>query len=125
MSLDNQPGSSLTPLRVLIVEDTGERQKVLTSLYRSHAWVLVHTGQRAVNLIKAYEFDLISLDYNLRGPLTGVDVAHAISRSRNKDTRIVIHSMNSVGARQMAGILPQAVSFHCLKWCVLINTSIA
>lgn len=33
-------------LRILIVEDTPERQGWLTGLYREHAWVLVHTAGR-------------------------------------------------------------------------------
>jgi CheY-like chemotaxis protein len=100
---------------VLIVEDTEERQKALTSLYRSHAWVLASTGRRAVALIKAYDFDIISLDYNLRGGLTGAEVAQAIASSRNKDTRVVIHSMNPRGANQIAMVLPQALHFPVSK----------
>jgi hypothetical protein len=46
-------------LRILIVEDTPERQQWLTGLYREHAWVLVHTAARAVRLVNAYDFDLI------------------------------------------------------------------
>jgi hypothetical protein len=60
-----------TLLRILIVEDTPERQEWLTGLYRDHAWVLVHTAVRAVRLVNAYDFDLISLDYNLAGPANG------------------------------------------------------
>lgn len=42
-------------LKVLIVEDIEERQKVLTSLYRAQAWVLVTTGQRTIKLVSAYD----------------------------------------------------------------------
>jgi CheY-like chemotaxis protein len=49
----------IAPLRILIIEDTEERQKILTSLYRSHAWILVNTGHRAITLLKAYDFDII------------------------------------------------------------------
>ncbi len=115
MSQNDEADSPLTPLRVLIVEDTEERQNTLTSLYRSHAWVLAHTGRRAITLLNAYQFDVISLDYNLRGPLTGADVARAIAGSRNKDARVVIHSMNPRGASQIAGVLPQAAHFPLSK----------
>jgi DNA-binding response OmpR family regulator len=100
---------------VLIVEDTEERQNALTSLYRSHAWVLAPTGRRAVALINAYEFDIISLDYNLRGNLTGADVAQTIASSRNRHTRVVIHSMNPKGATKIALLLPQALHFPVSK----------
>jgi DNA-binding response OmpR family regulator len=68
-------------LRVLIVEDTVERQGWLQSLYREHAWVLVHTAARAVRLLHAYDFDLISLDFNLAGPDNGEAVARASTAS--------------------------------------------
>jgi CheY-like chemotaxis protein len=99
------------PLRVLLVEDTEERQRVLTALYRAHAWVLVNTGRRAVTLLKAYDFDVVSLDYNLRGELTGADVAEALARSRNRSARVVIHSQNPIGAEKIAQRLPGAVFY--------------
>jgi CheY-like chemotaxis protein len=70
-------------LRILIVEDTAERQELLQSLYREHAWVLVHTAARAVRLVQAYDFDLVSLDFNLAGPDDGDAVASALRESRN------------------------------------------
>lgn len=111
MNIDSMGNPPIGPLRVLIVEDTDERQKVLTDLYRSHAWILAYTGRRAVTLLNAYDFDIISLDYNLRGDLTGEDVARAITLSRNKNARIIIHSMNPQGVDRMAEILPQAIRF--------------
>jgi len=115
LSLDNYASRSAPPLRVLIIEDTEERQKVLTSLYRAHAWILAHTGRRAITLLNAYDFDIISLDYNLRGDLSGADVAQAIANSRNKESRVIIHSMNPQGADRIAQILPQAVLFPVSK----------
>jgi CheY-like chemotaxis protein len=95
-------------LRVLIIEDTPERQEVLRSLYRNHAWILVETGQRAVTLLNAYDFDLVSLDYNLRGPLTGADVARALLASRNRQATLVVHSLNPKGVQQILEVAPQA-----------------
>jgi CheY-like chemotaxis protein len=99
------------PLRVLLVEDTEARQGVLTQLYRAHAWVLVTTGPRAVALLRAFEFDLVSLDYNLRGELRGTDVAHALAASRNAGARVVIHSLNPRGVEALRVILPDAVVY--------------
>lgn len=95
-------------LRVLIVEDTPERQEWLQALYREHAWVLVHTAARAVCLLNAYDFDLISLDYNLAGPNNGDAVAEAIATSRNAHTPVLVHSMNPRGAGRLAELLPHA-----------------
>src|SRR5947209_7823252 len=94
------------PLRVLIVEDTEDRQAALTQLFRSQAWILVDTGARAVTLLNAYKFDIISLDYNLRGPLSGADVARAIAESGNDAAGVVIHSMNPRGAEDISAVLP-------------------
>jgi len=107
-------------LRVLIVEDTPERQEWLTGLYRDHAWVLVHTAARAIRLVSAYDFDLISLDYNLAGPDTGATVAEAIARSRNAQTPVLVHSMNPRGAGQLAKLLPHAA---CVPVGSLVKTN--
>jgi CheY-like chemotaxis protein len=108
--IDNH-GPDCAPLRVLIVEDTAERQEILTALFRDHAWVLAPTGARAIRLLQAFDFDLISLDYNLRGELSGVDVAQGILNSRNRNTRVVVHSLNPQGRARIAELLPQAIIY--------------
>lgn len=102
-------------LKVLIIEDTPNRKEILTSLYRKQAWVLVSTGARAITLLTAYKFDLISLDFNLNGELTGADVAQQISNTQNNDTKILIHSMNPRGAKFLSEILPDALVYPVLK----------
>lgn len=102
-------------LRVLLVEDTEERQQILTSLYKKHAWILVNTGERAIKLINAYDFDIVSLDYNLGGQLNGADVAKVLKSSRNKNARTIIHSLNPRGAKVMASILPDAIVYPVAK----------
>jgi len=95
-------------LRILIVEDTPERQQVLTRLCKEHAWVLVHTGARARMLLGAYRFDLIFLDYDLAGPEKGDAVAAFLPESPNQEARVIVHAMNSTGAQKIKAILPQA-----------------
>ena len=99
------------PLRVLIVEDTPERQDILTALYRQHAWILAHTGPRAIMLLRAYDFDIVSLDYNLGGELTGEDVAEFLASAPGKALRIIIHSMNPDGAARIKTLLPEAILY--------------
>ena len=98
-------------LRVLIIEDTSDRQEILTSLYRNHAWILVSTAARAMTMLQAYPFDVISLDYNLAGELTGRAVAEAIAQSHHQNARIIVHSMNPAGAAELSTILPQAIQY--------------
>jgi CheY-like chemotaxis protein len=95
-------------LRILIIEDTLDRQEVLTRLCKDHAWVLVHTARRAITLIHAYEFDLIFLDYDLAGPEKGDAVAAAIAHSPNLHSKVIVHAMNAAGAQKIQAILPQA-----------------
>ena len=95
-------------LRVLIIEDTPERQKILTNLFRDHARILVHTAARAIRLIEAYTFDLIALDYDLSGPGKGDQVAKGIVGSRNSKAKILVHSMNDPGAQKIKKFLPAA-----------------
>ena len=64
---------------MLIVEDTAERQEILCALYRNHAWVMATTAHRAIRLLRAFDFDIVSLDYNLRGELTGAAVARILA----------------------------------------------
>jgi DNA-binding response OmpR family regulator len=99
---------SIKVLRVLIVEDTPERQKILCNLVKEHAWVLVHTAHRGMVLLSAYDFDLILLDYDLAGDESGADVALCLSKFRNKQAKVIIHSMNALGAEQIHALLPEA-----------------
>ena len=102
-------------LRVLLVEDTKDRQHILTSLYKKHAWILVNTGERAITLLNAYDFDIVSLDYNLGGQLNGADVAKVLKYSRNKNVRVIVHSLNPRGAKVIASILPDAIIYPVAK----------
>lgn len=94
--------------RILIIEDTIERQNILKKLYKDHAWVLVHTAARAIRLLEVYQFDLISLDYDLAGERKGDEIAEFITKSINVDTKVIVHSMNSIGAQKIKVILPDA-----------------
>lgn len=95
-------------LRVLIVEDTRERQEVLKNLVKDHAWIMANTAARGIRLIQSYCFDLIFLDYDLAGESRGDLVAEAIKESDNIKTRVIVHSMNAPGASRISRLLPQA-----------------
>ena len=101
--------------RVLIVEDTPDRQAVLKSLYKNQAWVLVHTGQRALKLLGAFTFDIVSLDYNLAGDLTGADVAAGLLAHVAAGRRVVVHSQNPRGVTRILEILPGAIAYPVAK----------
>ena len=93
------------------------RQQILTSLYKAHAWILVNTGQRAITLLNAYDFDIVSIDYdyNLRGELNSAEVAQVLKCSRNKNARIIVHSLNPKGVKSILAILPDAIPYPVSK----------
>lgn len=95
-------------MRVLILEDTAARQQILRQLFRDHAWVLVHTGARAIRLLEAFEFDVVSLDYDIAGDLCGADVAARIVCLTYRP-RVVVHSMNPQGRTRIRALLPDAL----------------
>jgi len=96
-------------LRILIIEDTPERQKILQQLYRDHAWMMVHTADRAIRLLNAYQFDIISLDYDIAGEGTGDQVAKVIRDSSSSSARVIIHSMNPCGREKILKFLPHSI----------------
>lgn len=96
-------------MRVLIVEAVSERQRWLKSLYRDHAWVLAQSAARAVRLLDAYPFDLISLNYKLAGPGDGERVACAVQKSQNLGAPVLVHSVDSFRVGRLTELLPNAV----------------
>ncbi len=99
-----------TRLKVLIVENTPERQTTLKSLFKDHAWVLVNTARRAKTLLDVYDFDLILLDFDLDGPDTVEDIARHIIDSRNAGSKVWIHSMNAQGTEKIKHFLSAATA---------------
>lgn len=98
------------PLRILIVENSPERQKALRNLFRDHAWITVNTARRALRLIEVFDFDLIALDYDLDGEETGEKIAEFITQSRNADAKVWVHSMNVQGVVRIQKYLPDSVA---------------
>lgn len=77
--------------RILVVEDESAiseiQYRVLTQSPFNHTVEIANTGQAAMDMFDAKEYDLISLDYILPGPINGKDV---YSHIRNTDKQIPI-----------------------------------
>jgi len=102
-------------LKVLIVEDSPDRQAIFRNLFKDHAWMMVHTATRAIRLINSYDFDLICLDFDLAGDEQGDWVAKQIPASRNAETKVLVHSMNQPGANQIISLIPHALAIPISK----------
>jgi CheY-like chemotaxis protein len=96
-------------LRILIIEDSPERQEILRGLFRDHAWIIVSTAARAKRLLDAFDFDLILLDFDLDGPEKGDSIAEHLRNSRNAQAQVIIHSDNGPGAMRIRSILPSSL----------------
>ena len=97
-------------MKVLIIENCPERQRVLRNLFKDHAWILVNTATRAIRLLEAYDFDMIALDYDLDGEEYGDKVAEFIKQSKNSNAKVWIHSMNVQGVELIQKHLPDSVA---------------
>lgn len=118
-------------LRVLIVEDQPERQNCLKRFFKDHSLVLAQIPKRAIRLLEAFAFDLISLDSNLAGPGQYGDVAAFVSESRNAKDKAMVHSVNAPDANQILALIPGAElipitkmtrdnrTLRRFKWCFL------
>ena len=47
--------------------------------------------------------------------MNGADVAEFLKCSRNKNVRVIIHSLNPKGAKTIASILPNAIVYPVAK----------
>lgn len=108
-------------MRVLIVEDNQERLKVFLGHLKNVDRDITANSKIAVDLVKKVKYDIIFLDHDLgivpetgektngvyltSGEFTGYEVAQEIPKSINKDTFVVIHSYNRVGAEKMQSVL--------------------
>lgn len=96
------------PLRVLIVENTPARQEILRNVYRDHGWVIAQNGGRAIRLLEAYYFDLVSLDFNLAAVEQGEDLASFITKYMNGKTKVIVHSSKRKETNLISARIPRA-----------------
>jgi CheY-like chemotaxis protein len=101
-------------LSILIVEDGDNRIEVLRRLYAQHELTVCRDGQSAMTTLRTGAFDLIHLDHDLEGELTGVDVAEKI-RLVCPETPVIVHSENPIGANSIARVLPSALQVPISK----------
>jgi len=76
-----------------------------------------HTAKEAIAYLERYKFAVIFLDHDLGGQVyvassdgTGYEVAKWLSErySKHQGSKIIIHSWNQIGAKNMHSILRQA-----------------
>jgi len=113
-------------MKILVVEDDVYRLDWFRDKFKNQELSTVMTADEAITLLsKSLDYEIIFLDHDLGGRVfvnssehnTGFTVAMYL---KNKDykNRIIVHSLNPVGAKNIKNILPQA---ELVPYPVLIN----
>ena len=81
-----------------------------------HVVCCVKTASEAIQKLSEESWEVVSLDHDLggdtyvpSGPGTGYEVAKWLAEHRDrKPSRIIIHSFNAPGSKNMKSVLPEA-----------------
>lgn len=100
-------------MKILIVEDNKARIKWFKEALIGHSVDIVESADPAISLVKEKKYDVIFLDHDLGGEEyvdsnndnTGYQVSKVIKGSINCQTRIIVHSCNPVGSKNIIGCL--------------------
>jgi CheY-like chemotaxis protein len=100
---------------ILVVEDSLERQMWFAKVFNDIPTLyLIVTAVEAIELVKSKKWDIIFLDHDLGNrvdvdsddPNTGFQVMRVIISSINRDTPIIVHSLNPVGVANIKALRP-------------------
>jgi len=106
MNLDQNLGKKK---RIFILEDNELRRVRFREFFEGHDVTYTEDSNEAIKILRKEKFDYLFLDHDLGGmvyvdsgePNTGYQVAKIIPETENKNARIVIHSWNPEGAKNM------------------------
>jgi len=106
-------------MRILILEDNAERNKVfLRKLVGNESVVITENTKEAIKYLSEDDWDYLFLDHDLAGEEkvssgegTGYEVAEWLSNNPDRMPKVgvILHSMNIVGRRNMKRVLPNAI----------------
>ena len=96
-------------MKIFILEDNDERIKLFNRWFSKHTLVFSKEVNDAFKKIQFDKFDLIFLDHDLDNrhyvdsneENTGYQLAKMIHETVNKHTKVIVHSLNIVGVRNM------------------------
>lgn len=95
-------------MKILFLDDDDHRLSIAKKRWNGHELVTVTTSAEAIDALTKIQFDFVSLDHDLGGEVyvksgknTGYEVAQFIAKMKNPPPIVVVHSWNSVGAKNM------------------------
>ena len=127
-------------MKILVLEDDIRRIEIFEFYFKKLDLKVTSSSKEAVDLVNKIKYDVIFLDHDLgvdpntgnkvnqvylkSGEYTGYEAAQAIATSINKETPVVIHSYNQVGAKAMGDVLVKSVyyPFGVQKFDAVINS---
>jgi CheY-like chemotaxis protein len=104
-------------MRILILEDSVERQEQFYKNLINYDVEITDSSKTAIQKLSNEKWDILFLDHDLGGEAyvpsgenTGYEVAKFLEENQQFMPRnIVVHSLNSVGAKNINDALPNAV----------------
>lgn len=105
--------------KILVLEDSPERQFKFRHNLDGHSVTITAYAQACIYELMYKEWDWLFLDHDLGGDImvesginTGYEVAQFLAAHPDmQPPRIIIHSLNPVGAKNMKAVLPKAEEF--------------
>lgn len=118
-------------MKIFVLEDNLERVETFKVWFKGHKLIITDNALIAIEIFKnSLDYDFIFLDHDLGGevyvnidePNTGSTVAKFLSDKQIRG-KVIIHSMNYIGADNMKGYLPQAevIPFHMLVGSIKVG----
>lgn len=103
-------------MKILILDDDMNRHCIFNKKLVGHEVTNVITSKEAIQQLSSFNFDIVFLDHDLGGEVfvksgenTGFEVAVWLSENTDRQpSRIIIHSLNPVGAVNMKSKLSSA-----------------
>ena len=106
--------------KIFVLEDDENRQQWFKKTFSEvEEFHMVADAETAKKLLVKFKYDIIFLDHDLgervyvdsSDPETGYQVMLIIPGSINEDTYIIVHSLNTVGAKNMVNVRPKNTSY--------------
>ena len=103
-------------MKILFLDDNGLRRAAARIAFNGHDFVIVETAADAIEYLKKFNFDMVSLDHDLGGRFfdnsarvdCGMEVVRWIVSNRPVIPTINIHSWNEDAANNMVKFLTDA-----------------
>lgn len=104
-------------MKILILEDDVTRTNYFKKKLIGHELTFTQFSKECIKLLSENLYDVLFLDHDLGGAIhvasgenTGYEVAQYLYKNTDrKPEQIIIHSLNTVGARNIKQLLPTAL----------------